>query len=68
MRWLELFITDSECGFEQTLGHGERTGKPDIRPQPMGTKRVGHTLATEQQLCFQGIYFISTQECHRLEG
>ena len=35
--------------FEQTPGDGEgRTGEPGVL-QSMGSKRVGHNLATEQQ-------------------
>ena len=39
--------------FEQALGHreaSERTGKPGML-QSMGSQRVGHDLATEQQFC-----------------
>ena len=46
MRWLDG-ITDSVDMSEQTLGNGE-TGKPGVL-QSMGSPRVGHDLATEQQ-------------------
>ena len=34
--------------FEQALGDGEGTGKPGML-QSVGSQRVGHDLATEQQ-------------------
>ena len=39
--------------FEQAMGAGEEQGKPGV-PHPMGSQRVGHEWATEQQMLFKG--------------
>ena len=48
--------------FKQILGDSKRTGKPGVLPF-MGSQRVGHDLATEQQqLAENGEFFL--RYCH----
>jgi len=48
MRWLDGITEINGHEFEQTLREGEGTGRPGVL-QSMGSQRVRHDLATEQE-------------------